>query len=119
VSKDTEKGNDPSSIQDGALSSDVQDGSSSQSKLTSTISNLLPKRPRPTRSASTVAKQRALERLALEIKDRKDQARGSIDSLPGGKASTSARESDAAEASGSARMVVKQWWDRQDSVSAG
>ena len=102
------------------------------------MSSLLPKRPAPvTRSASTIAKQRAYDRLALEIQDRKEMNRRSVDGQQQSQVQESGSAANAqglgvvdaaaeaeAERAGSAvasastaKKGPKHWWDRQDSVS--
>jgi hypothetical protein len=77
-SRDLEKGDD-TVVNSPA---DTSNGASIVSNIASTISHLLPRRSTPASTATTVAKQRAYERLALEIKDRKEQARRSVDVMP-------------------------------------
>jgi DnaJ-domain-containing protein 1 len=115
-SRDLEKFEDPSgSIEE--AQAETSNRSFTISNITSTVSNLLPRRPTPARTESTVAKQRAYERLALEIKDRKNIVRHSVDKMLSERVPDAGIDVDQPEMSQDASHKGKQWWDRQDSDS--
>lgn len=77
-SRDPEKGGSGTT----STQAETSNRASVVSNIGTTILHLLPRKPTPAGTATTVAKQRAYERLALEIKDRREQARQPVDAMP-------------------------------------